>query len=187
MNDDLTKLVSGLREQVEKLIVDIKSDPRMSKLASLHQALNTLEESCGMSKTKIADLFDFKEGMEIRPDEFFGLEPLEAAKRFLRKKGKAATFGEIASMLQAGGCEIKDEAELRLSLARSTRQVVKVGADLYGLTEFYPDMNRGRKKTLKDAIEAVANGVEVVETVDELVENGKSEERKKKEVLEKSK
>jgi hypothetical protein len=170
MNNSLTNLVNGLKQELERAVAEIKSDQKMSKIFSLHQALNTLEESCGASKTDLADLFAFRSSATTRPDEFYGVEPLEAAKRFLRKKGMAAAFAEILSAIRSGGCEVGDEEELRVSLGRSTRQVAKIGTDLYGLVEFYPDLRRGRPRTFKEGVEAVANGRDVVQVADELTE-----------------
>jgi hypothetical protein len=71
---------------------------------------------------------------------------LEAAKRFIKKRGRACTLDEIVSGICAGGCQDVKEEELGKSLSRSTLEVAKVGEDLYGLVEFYPEVKRERKR-----------------------------------------
>jgi hypothetical protein len=45
-----------------------------------------------------------------------------------------------------GGADAGNEEKLRMSLARSTWDMAKIGEDLFGLLEFYPHIKRGRKK-----------------------------------------
>jgi hypothetical protein len=81
-------------------------------------------------------------GSPIRPDEFFGEEPLEAAKRFLRRVGHAMQFEEIAESVQAGGAAIRGadwRERLEISLKRSPYQVITVSDGTYGLAEFYTE------------------------------------------------
>lgn len=180
MNDNLAGLVEGLKREIDKAVEEIKTDARMSKIMSLHQALNTLEESCGMAKTSLIDLFGLKTEMAISPGEFYGLEPLEAAKKFLRKRGQTTEFAEIVSGLRAGGCDLGNEEELRLSLARSTTQVVKVGDNLFGLVEFFPHVQRGRagrKKKIEDAIDKVAEGTPAATVVEEMLKESEVESK----------
>ena len=145
MSDRLITLIAGLKAQVEEAIEQIKADDRMKEVLSLHQALNTLEATAAMPKTLLVDLFGFGDTDTIRADEFFGLEPLEAAKRWLRKHGQAALFDAILTGIRSGGCDVTDPKDFRVSLARSTREIRKVGDDRYGLVEFYPELKRGKK------------------------------------------
>jgi len=147
MSDRLITLIAGLKIQVEEAIEQIKADAKMKEVLSLHQALNTLEATAAVPKTLLVDLFGFEDMDIIRADEFYGLEPLEAAKRWLRKRGQAALFDDILTGIRSGGCDVTDPKEFRVSLARSTREIRKVGDDRYGLLEFYPELKRGKKST----------------------------------------
>jgi hypothetical protein len=113
----------------------------------------------------------------IRPDEYLGDAPLEAAKKYLRRFRRAATLDEIADAIARGGAATRGadwRGELDASLLRSTREVVKVKEGTYGLVEFYteeqlkglratrrqrtePTRKRGRKgkRKKRDGSEAV--------------------------------
>ena len=147
MARDLTQLVEQLKDEIREAVAEIKNDPQMGQITSLHNALNALEGSAGMRKTPLADLFAFPEaGLSIRSDEFYGFEPLEAAKRYLRKKGEGASFQEIVGAIRSGGCTASSEEELQNSLIRSTYQIAKISDGVFGLVEFYPHLKRGKKK-----------------------------------------
>ena len=53
-------------------------------------------------------------------------------------------MAEIMSGIKSGGGETGSEDTLRLSLARSTVEIAKIGDDLCGLLEFFPHIKRGR-------------------------------------------
>jgi hypothetical protein len=93
--------------------------------------------------------------IRVREGEFYGLEPLDAAKRFLKKKGEAASLDAIIAGIASGGVTANKD-DLRMSLSRSTWDVAKVGEDLYGLLEFYPHVRRGRKAKKAAAAAAYA-------------------------------
>jgi hypothetical protein len=79
---------------------------------------------------------------QIRPDEYFGDEPMEAAKKFMRSVGHAVAFDEIAEAVQKGGAVVKGadwRDRLELSLKRSPYQVITVAEKTYGLAEFYTE------------------------------------------------
>jgi len=137
----------------------------MGEILKLYKTIVTLEELAEVPITALADVFGFSESnVAIRRDEFYGLSPLEAAKRFLKKRSRACTLDEIANGIRSGGCQDFKEDDLARSLSRSTMEIAKVGEDLYGLVEFYPHIRRERKKRSTDK-----NG-----TVDEVKEDSKS-------------
>jgi hypothetical protein len=148
----LEQALIGMKQNLEAGVAELKGDPRMAEIIESHKKLNDLEGMLDRSKTSLAELFGLgvaekKEGrLTIRMDEFFGLQPLEAAKRYLKKKGEAATLDEIVAAIQAGGCKVNSAANLRKTLTRSTWQVAKVGRDGFGLVEFYGGRKRGLKK-----------------------------------------
>ena len=57
----------------------------------------------GQPPTALSVLFGLEEGGEIRPDEFYGMSGLEAAKRYLKKRGQARPFDEIGEERAEGG------------------------------------------------------------------------------------
>jgi len=145
---DILDITSALRNELDLRVAAIKNLPAMAEILKLQQALNALESAAGEPATTVAHLFglDTEQDSRVRPDEFFGLSPLEGAKRYLKKRGEARPFEEILASIQAGGCRVDSAEDLRLSLSRSTYEVAKVGEDLYGLVEFYPHLKRERKK-----------------------------------------
>ena len=152
MNEALNNAIEELKKQVNSLTAQIIADGRMAELQKLLTALNTLEGLCGQSKTTLGEIFSFgpvasvKPGIHVEPDEFVGLEPLEAAKRYLKKPKKAALIQDIVAAIRAGGGDPGNEEKLKVSLARSTWDVIKIGDDRFGLLEFYPHIKRGKKK-----------------------------------------
>lgn len=160
MASDFSGLIDGIKLQASNLVEQIRTDPKIASLRKLQVALNSLEDLAGYPRTSMGMLLQFENDTDETsgsnsagaPDEFYGLEPLEAAKRFLHKVGpvrKSADFNEIVRAIRAGGGDPGNEDKLRVSLARSTVEVAKVGDDRFGLLEFYPHVKRGtpgRKK-----------------------------------------
>ena len=80
------------------------------------------------------------------PGEFYGMNALRSAKKFLKMKGKpGASLDEIVIAIKAGGAKVDSVEKLRVSLGRSTFDVAKVGLDHYSLLEFFPHVQRGKK------------------------------------------
>lgn len=166
MNEELVPLVGQLKKQVLQAVSELRSDPKMKQILGLHAGLIALEDTCGLPKTSLAELFDLQEKVQVRPTEFYGLEPLDAAKKYLYKKGAdGAAFPEIVIAIRSGGCELRpsEEPTLRTSLSRSTLDVAKISDDLYGLLEFFPHVKRGGRKkkpddVIEEAIASVVNG-----------------------------
>jgi len=137
------------------------------EIQKLLTGLNTLEDLCSEKKTTLGEIFNFnspahgEQGMSIRPDEFYGLEPLVAAKKYLKKPKKAVPFKEITAAIRAGGGDPGNEEKLKVSLARSTWDIVKIGEDMFGLIEFYPHVKRGGKKAKVGDAAALQDSVKV--------------------------
>ena len=149
----LEQALTGMRQNLESGVAELKGDPRMAEIIESHKKLNDLENMLDRPTTSLAELFglEVKEKPEarrtpIRIDEYFGLLPLEAAKRYLKRKGEAATLDEIVAAISSGGCKVNSPSNLRKTLTRSTWQVAKVGKDAFGLVEFYGGRKRGPKK-----------------------------------------
>lgn len=146
---EFLEISTPLRRRVVRVVEEIKADEKMGELLRVKKLLNAVEEEYAMPQTTLAELFKLEDaGVAVKPGEFYGLSPLEAAKRYLSKRGEARPLAEIASAIKEGGAKLTDEGELRLSLSRSTMEVAKVGPDFYGLVEFYPHVKRGRKRRL---------------------------------------
>ena len=169
-----------LRSQVEKLADEILKDGRVAEIQKLVTGLNTLEDLCGENRTNLSGVLAFggapvvhkDQSLSVQPDEFYGLEPLAAAKKYLKKPRKAVPFKEIAAAIRAGGGDAGNEEKLKVSLARSTWDIVKIGDEMFGLLEFYPHVKRGGKKKKNgteeiadDAAEETLDAVGVEETV----------------------
>lgn len=148
MSNPILAAADDLRQKLAEKVEDIKALPEMLEVLKLHQALNALEDVLEAQPTTLSELFGLDTGSStpIRPDEFYGLSALDAAKKYLKKRGRARPLKEVVEAIKAGGGASTSEEDLRLSLSRSTYEVAKVGEDVYGLVEFYPNLRRGKKK-----------------------------------------
>jgi hypothetical protein len=158
MSQALNAAVEELREQLANSIEILKEDPKMSEVLKLHAALNTMEGLIGMVPTSLSAAFALEPTMLIPPGEFYGMNALRAAKKFLKMRGKpGASFDEILAGIKAGGAKVDSTEKLRVSLGRSTLDVAKVGLDHYSLLEFFPHVQRGKKGKAATESEAAEN------------------------------
>jgi hypothetical protein len=148
MSDTLIAASEEVKKKIQDLAQQILQDERMAELKKLLTGLNTLEDLCSQPQSQMGSFFDFGQSdagsSNIRPDEFYGLEPIQAAKRYLRKIGKSASLRDIVAALKSGGCDPGNDKAFAVSLARSTMEIAKIGDDLFGLVEFYPHLKRER-------------------------------------------
>jgi|SRR5579871_327859 len=174
MNDALAVAIDVIRKESKILADQIKDDPRIADLKKQITALNALEDLESLPRTSLGDLLDFgsgtssassSPGLSIEPDEFYGKEPLEAAKLYLRKRGKPASLAEIVAGIRSGGGNSGSEAGLRISLTRSTYQIAKINDDLFGLVDWYDKLQRGRSTKKKNGADGVDTD-EVSESVE---------------------
>lgn len=144
---------------------------KINEASRLLVTVNTLEEMMGDPKSSLADFigdeaehattpnqlvpsvgargavatFGFGRSPSpklIKPDQFLGQPPLEAAKRYLAMVGHAVHFDEIADAVQRGGAAAKGadwRDKLEMSLLKSVYEVVKVQDKTYGLVSFYSE------------------------------------------------
>lgn len=136
---------------------------KLNETARVLAVVNALEEQLGLPKTSpnnaggvtwnvsLGDEMRVSDASNpggnspgvIRPDEYLGDPPLEAAKKYLRRVRRAASLEDIADAISKGGAAIRSgsdwRTELDASLTRSTREVVKVREGTYGLVEFYSE------------------------------------------------
>ena len=151
MDENLSVAVEALRKKAASQAEILRSSPEMGELIKIHAALNTIEDLCGAERTGLSDLLGVANSSKpiqreplVRVGEFFGKQPLEAAKIYLRKKGQPANFNEIVDNLAFGSCEVVNKNELRVSLGRSTFEIAKLSEDDFGLLDWYPDVKKTR-------------------------------------------
>jgi hypothetical protein len=153
MTDEIRVAADAVRRQLEAKVETIKADPALVEATKLEKALNGLEDLLGERRTVLAHLLGFagEAGIaatvaptSVRPDEFAGLEQLEAAKKYLRRFTNARSFQEIVGALRNGGGETVDEEKLRVALGKSNWDVKKFG-DHYGMKVNYPGGGRRGK------------------------------------------
>jgi len=177
MTQNLQDAIGLVRNDVDLAAEEIRNDPRISALRKLLQGLNALEDLNGQARTTLGSVLQLGadeggglvQNLGTRPDEFYGLEALEAAKRVLKKLGRSATLAEIVNGIRAGGGDVGSEDSLALSLARSTYEIAKIGNDRFGLVEFYPHIKRGkpgRKRKNGGKDEEPVSGEPEAETAD---------------------
>jgi hypothetical protein len=148
MSDTIRNTIAELKRQIAEQVAAIKADPKLVEILKLHQAVNTLENLLSERQTPLSEAFGLDSGTPtVKPGEFFGLTPLDAAKSYLKRRGEAREFKDIVAAIRMGGVPIavSEEDQLRVSLGRSTLEVAKIADDLYGLLEFYPHVKRGGK------------------------------------------
>ena len=148
MSDALENAVTDLKGKIAERVALLKDDENWRELQRLYSGLGVLEELCNLPKTDLASLLDITSaniGPRIDKYDFVTETPLDAAKKFLRMispKQKAASLDEIMVALKSGGL-MPDRDDLRISLSRSTTEIYKVGEDIYGLLENFPNIRRG--------------------------------------------
>lgn len=190
VDQNLKAAMDLIHGQAEAVAEKIKTDPRITEIRKLLQSLNTLEELSGEPTTTLSAVLQFgsddgsstsSAALVTRGDEFYGLEPLEAAKRVLKKLGRSASIGEIMTGIKAGGGETGSQDNLQLSLARSTVEIAKIRDGVFGLLEFYPHIKRGkpgRKK--KGELDMTANGADSAPSPDAIAEEAPGDEEVEK-------
>ena len=164
MADDITKKLDELRRQATERLHDARAivsqmntvetlfDLELTKLEDLETAAlgtpstGTLTVALsgveGRGQVGQVQPAKRRQNAAIRPDEFFGVEPMEAAKTFMRSVGHAVSFDEITDAVHKGGAAIKGadwRERLEISLKRSPYQVITVADKTYGLAEFYSE------------------------------------------------
>jgi hypothetical protein len=146
------EMIPKLKTEIEERVVEIKATQAWAVIAKLLTALNTIEGLSESPKTSLAELFGFSadgETVSVRPGEFIGMDPVEAAKKYMEKKKEtASTLDEIIDAIEKGGAERVARDSLANSLARSNWDVVKAPKqELYTLVKFVPHVTRSRKKS----------------------------------------
>jgi hypothetical protein len=153
MSSPFEAAAAEVRRQIQEHVDALKAHPSMREILRLHPGLNAIEQLMQQEPTSLGSLLglgDLTPGggsplSRVRFDDFVGLPPLEAAKKYLKKGTDARPFQEIIDAIKAGNGKVDSEDDLRTGLSRSTLDIVKMG-DRYGLLEHYPHIKRGGKK-----------------------------------------
>ncbi len=141
-----TSIIDALRSQALERVQLLKQHPAMGDLLKIHSAMNSVEDVEGVPRTSLSELFGLEQSSEatapvtaIRPGQYLGKNPLEAAKDFLALRKSSATLDEIIDGLKAGSCDPGARDKFGLSLARSTFSFVKLNDNIFDLLDRYPD------------------------------------------------
>jgi hypothetical protein len=154
MSQALQTAADEIRNRLIALVEEIKAEPKMAEALKLQEALNTIERLMGADPTPLSEVFGLDAALgrpKFKVGEFFRVDQLDAAKRYLDKVGEARPLSEIVSVIREFGGKVTSEDDLRISLSRSTFDIAKVGTDLYGLLKYFPDAQRSRGKKKPDA------------------------------------
>src|SRR5205814_1645871 len=98
--DSLKIAATDLKGKVSGLIDELRSDERFAQIQKTITALHSLEDLIGEPRTQLEGIWAnasapaHRMTIQTRPDEFYGLEPLDAAKKVLKKIGRSAKFSE---------------------------------------------------------------------------------------------
>src|SRR5207245_6093181 len=103
----------------------LKGNPVMADVLKLHTALNHVEDVESVPRTSLAQLFDLESSSQhgeatpvptlVQPGQYFDKTPLDAAKDYLMRRGKAATLDEIMDALKTGSCDPGPREKFALS------------------------------------------------------------------------
>lgn len=132
---DVKKILAFINMLEQRLALPQTPPPSELTSGASPQDIISLNDSVSVSVTSARSALN-----GIRPDDYLGQLPLDAAKNFLRRLRRAVGLEEIAEAVQRGGAVISGadwKERLDSSLLRSTREVVKVQDGIYGLAEFY--------------------------------------------------
>ena len=151
--------IAKLKAEIASHVAKVKANESWVEIEKLFTALNTIEGLSEAPKTSLSEIFGFStegDAVSVRPGEFIGMDPVEAAKRYMdKKKATASTLDEILDAIAKGGAQSVPRDSLATSLARSTWDVVKApGQELYTLAKHVPHVKRGRKKQAADDAQA---------------------------------
>lgn len=158
MSDTLSGMADELLAQVSEKVLALKATPEMTEVLRLHRALNGVEAAIPRPTTPLAALFGLASEetpvtalrkAQLKPWEFTGLKPLEAAKKFLKIAGEPRSIQEIVTAIREHGGNPGSPDHLKTSLTRSTVDVVKVNDDMYGLLEHFPELRRASRWSKK--------------------------------------
>ena len=156
MNDNSTSHVARTLDDLRQ-----QFNSKMEEARKILNAINTLEELAGETQTSMPDFGEDHspriqqagdmapigtslrgQTSGIRPDEYLGQKPLDAAKKYIERVGHAVTIEDVAKAIQMGGAAISGanwHEKLDKSLTRSTYDVIKVKEGVFGLVKFYSD------------------------------------------------
>ncbi len=156
----MAEIPDHIRQTVDELKGNLL--PLVTEVQNSLVLINLMEQRYGLPLTTLEDLAQDAEGAgqppretalghievrprgpnigAIRPDQYLGHPPLDAAKIYLAQLGHAASIDDITAAVQKGGAAIdgpKWKESLEMSLLRSVYDVIKVQEHTFGLIKFY--------------------------------------------------
>ncbi|HVF61061.1 MAG TPA: hypothetical protein VNJ70_14740 [Thermoanaerobaculia bacterium] len=187
MSDTIRAMADQLLGELQTKVEALKSTPQMAEVLALHRALNGLEEVIPRDRTSLAGLFGLGaeaapaggRRLQLKPWEFKGLKALDAAKLYLKRAGEPQPIQNIVAAIRDHGGDPGSAESLKMALTRSTLEVVKVGEDIFGLTEHFPHIKRSsRWKGKKGPVLASLNPDDMVDPdeAEEAAEGAESSE-----------
>jgi hypothetical protein len=161
MGDEIHEAAGKLLERLQAKVDILKATPEMEEVLKLQRALNAMEELIARPPTTLAEVFGLESvaggdrTKSLKPWEFTGMKPLEAAKHYLRKMGEPRMIDDIVDAIRDHGGNPGSVDHLKTSLTRSTLDVVKVNEEMYGPIEAFKHISRkGKPKKSAGAAQA---------------------------------
>src|SRR6516225_5592987 len=109
MTDPIFEAIEELKRRIDEQVIYLKESPAWSDVVRLREALNAMEKVADVSPTSLSALFGLSEeggdslSSIVKFDEFYGIQQLDAAKRYLKKRSDARPFEEIVLAIKVGG------------------------------------------------------------------------------------
>lgn len=184
MNETIQGMAATLMAQLQEKVQSVKATPEMAEILTLHRALNGLEDAIPRGRTSLAEIFGLEETgggtgdsrRTLKPWEFTGMGPLQAAKAYLKKVGEPRSIDDIVTAIRDHGGNPGSIDHLKTALTRSTFDTVKVSDDMYGPIEAFPHIKRtGRWGKKKGTAAASGAAQPAEEEEEELVEESGEE------------
>jgi hypothetical protein len=148
MSDELSAAIDVLMDKIQA---------RARELADLKKMVNMLAKEASRSAIFPDAELTVVEGDQgsIRPDQYYGKSPIQAAREYLEMRGRAVRPEEITQGLAQGGFDFeaqgwKGEAgrvrNLAISLSKNSTIFHRLPNGTYGLVKFYPDVAAEKKQ-----------------------------------------
>lgn len=155
MSPELEKAVDSLRAELARL------NQRASEVQKLINQMLAMDGQ--PPEFPDADAGTVMTGsMKIEPTTFLGMKLENAARMFLKMRGKAATAQEIRDALESGGYKFEWKPNrvvpnLGITLGQKKADFVSfdtVAGKMYGLWEQYPDKKRERDRPKQNSVKS---------------------------------
>ena len=149
-----------MSENVKNTISELTAELeiKMSEIASLKETINMLSKRIGLNPPYPDTAPEKIVGLRkpIKPDQFYGVSPITAARMYLETRGEACPAGEVLQALSDGGFDFnakgwKEKIRLKnlsISMGKNTAIFERLPNGYYGLSKWYP--NSPKRKVVKE-------------------------------------